>query len=212
MITVKTFVFNPFQVNTYVVSDESRACVVIDPACSNQQEFESLIAYIQTFQLTPTSVILTHGHVDHLLGLSYVTQYFNLIPIIHQEELAFAKTGSDQAMLFGLTYQPYTGDWKTVLEGDEISFGQTRFKIFLIPGHSPAGMALYSSPDKVVFTGDVLFKGSIGRTDLPGGDFTTLIANIRSKLLTLPPLTMIFPGHGPYSTIENEIKYNPFLI
>jgi len=211
VITVKTFVFNPFQVNTYVVSDDSKCCTIIDPACSTLEEFETLKNYIADQRLTTTGIIITHGHVDHLLGLALVARLYGLRPVIHRDERSFIDTAADQAALFGLSYDPYTGQWQTVDESDRIMIGQTEATVFTISGHSPAGMAIYCPADNCVFTGDALFRGSIGRTDLPGGDYHSLITHIRNKLLTLPPDTMVFPGHGPHTTISYELKYNPFL-
>ncbi|MGC8823579.1 MAG: MBL fold metallo-hydrolase [Bacteroidales bacterium] len=211
MITIKTFVFNPFQVNTYVVWDESGCSTIIDPACCTFEEFESLKSYIAGQKLTPTGIVLTHGHADHLLGLERISQWYGLQPIIHRDEVAYAQTAAQQAMLFGLPYEAFTGEWQLVEEGEKVMLGQTEAEIFTLSGHSPAGMAIYSRSDHCIFTGDALFKGSIGRTDLPGGDYDTLISHIREKLLTLPPDTMVFPGHGPHTTIAHEMKYNPFI-
>jgi len=212
VITIKTFVFNPFQVNTYVVSDESGQCAIIDPACSTEGEFEILKKYIADQLLTPTAIVLTHGHVDHMLGLTVTANHYKIVPVIHCDELSYARTAGEQALMFGLQYVPYTGDWQTVTEPDRILLGQTEAKVLNVPGHSPGGMAVYCPTDNCVFTGDALFKGSIGRTDLLGGDYNRLISHIKEKLLTLPPSTMVFPGHGPYTTIGNEIRHNPFLI
>lgn len=211
MITVKTFVFNPFQVNTYLVWDESKHCTIIDPACSTLEEFETLKNYIASQQLTPSGIIVTHGHVDHLLGLERICSWYRLQPVVHRDELDFIQTAPQQAMLFSLPYEPYTGQWNLVGENDTVMLGKTEAMVLTISGHSPAGMAVYCPTDNCIFTGDALFKGSIGRTDLMGGDYETLMSHIREKLLTLPPDTLVFPGHGPHTTIAYELKYNPFI-
>ncbi len=211
MITVKTFVFNPFQVNTYLVYNDNHKAILIDPACSNNEEFEQLYTFIKTEDIALTHLILTHAHIDHLLGLNYITSHYNIVPFIHPNEKTLIEMADDQALMFGLIYHKYQGEWQYIKEKDTIVLGNSIARILNVRGHSPGGIAIYFATDNCVFTGDALFKGSIGRTDLLGGDINELIQNIHQNLLSLPPSTMVFPGHGPHTTIEYEKKYNPFL-
>jgi glyoxylase-like metal-dependent hydrolase (beta-lactamase superfamily II) len=212
VIKVKTFIFNPLQVNTYVVSDDSGQGIIIDPGCEEEDEFKILIHYIKSQNIVPSSIVITHGHADHVVGLKSVTDEFKIVPKIHRDESQLLSSLLDQATMFGLNYFPYEGEWSFVEENEIIPIGEASFKILLVPGHSPASIALYCSTDNCVFTGDALFKRSIGRTDFIGGNHEILINNIKNKLLTLPGSTIVFPGHGPSSTIEDEARYNPFLV
>lgn len=211
MITIKMFVFNPFQVNTYVLHDETLSCIIIDPAFTEPDEKDMLFKYININKLEVKGIVLTHGHIDHLLGLDTTVKSFNVIPVIHKNDFKLVEFASSQAQLFSLPYQNYNGEWLFINENDIIEFGNSLLKVLHVPGHSGGSIAIYSYSDDFVITGDTLFKGSIGRTDLFDGNFQQLTQSIKNKLFTLPPHTLIFPGHGQTSEIKNEIKYNPFL-
>ncbi len=211
MITIKTFIFNPFQVNTYILSDESGEAAIIDAACSNDSEFGQLCDYISLNKLVPVKLINTHGHIDHLLGIAPVSEKFGLIPEFHEKESYLLKTANEQAMMFGLKLNPLPKISYTLKEGTEVKFGLSGLDIFHVPGHSEGSVAFYSKPVKFVITGDVLFNGSIGRTDLPGGNYNQLIESIFKNLLVLDDEVKVLPGHGPSSSIGAERANNPFL-
>jgi hydroxyacylglutathione hydrolase len=211
MITIKTFVFNDFQENTYILSDETNECLIIDPGCNNQYEKKELSDYIEKYHLLPHAILNTHGHIDHVLGCKYICEKYKIPFIAHKEELILIKNALEFASFFSIdAEQPPLPD-QNINEGEEYKFGNSNLKIFHVPGHSPGSITLYSAENKIILTGDVLFRSSIGRTDLPGGSYETLIDGIKTKLLTLPGNTVVMPGHGPQTTIEDEIKNNPFL-
>ena len=212
MLKIKTFIFNPFQENTYVVSDETGSCVIIDPGCSSDRENEDVESYIEQHNLDPVKVLCTHLHADHVLGNAFFYEKYGLKPEAHFNEQDLYNMVKSQVQMFGLIMHsepPEIGNYLN--EGDMVSFGNTTFKVLLVPGHSPGGICFYSEKDKVVFAGDCLFSGSIGRTDLWGGDHQLLLNRIKSELLTLPEETVVYSGHGPTTTIGEEKKDNPFL-
>ncbi len=212
MITVKTFVFNSFQENTYLLSNETKSCIIVDPGMNTSHEQTSLTEYIEQNQLKPVAMINTHCHVDHVLGCNFVKSTFEIPFIIHSDETHVLKNAVRFGEVFGLEVEaPPTPD-SYLEQGDIYNLGNSIIQILHVPGHSPGSIALYIASDNLVITGDVLFKGSIGRTDLPGGDYQTLIDHIKSKLLVLPRETIAFPGHGPETTIGDEYDTNPFLV
>ncbi|MBN2276025.1 MAG: MBL fold metallo-hydrolase [Bacteroidales bacterium] len=208
---IKTFIFNEFQVNTYVLSDETRECLIIDPGCNDSLHKSELREYILSESLKPTMLVNTHGHIDHIAGNRFVHDAFGILPAIHEQDRFLLGLAQHFADLFGFTTELSPEPAKILNEGDEICFGKTVLKVFHIPGHSPGSIVLYSEEEKMVIAGDVLFSGSVGRTDLPGGDHYTLIRGIREKLMTLPRETVVYPGHGPSTTIGEEYDTNPFL-
>ena len=212
MIAIKTLVFNSFQENTYVLSDESGKCVIVDAGCNSDLEFDKLIKYISSSNLTPEKLLLTHGHVDHVLGAAKVCAYYKIETYAHKLEIDLIKSATLYGAAFGFNATPVPLISFFLVEGISINFGNSKLDVFHVPGHSKGSVALYSEVDKFVITGDVLFKGSIGRTDLPGGDYDVIMKSISTKLLTLPDDTNVFPGHGLSTTIGIEKKSNPFLI
>lgn len=211
MINIKTFVFNPFQENTYVLSDETRECAIVDPGCNSEKEFNVLFAYISSNKFKPVRLLLTHGHIDHVLGLSVVSENFQLKPEIHKLDLYLTNDFVSQGKIFGFNARPILNISVFLEEDIPVLFGNSQLGVLHVPGHTPGSVAFFSHFDKFVITGDVLFQGSIGRTDLPGGDYDVLMESINNKLLNLSDEVRIFPGHGPYSTIGEEKKSNPFL-
>jgi hydroxyacylglutathione hydrolase len=212
VINVKLFVFNPFQENTYLLSDNTGECVIIDAGCYFNEEFEQLINYISTNKLIPVRLLNTHGHIDHILGISRLSEYYHLIPEFHKDELYLINDSSIQGKLFGIDLKSFNQINTQLEENKEIAFGQSKLNVLLVPGHTKGSVAFVSPADKFVLTGDVLFKDTIGRTDLPGGDFNVLLNSITNKLLKLSDDTIIYPGHGPTSTIGEEKVSNPFLV
>jgi glyoxylase-like metal-dependent hydrolase (beta-lactamase superfamily II) len=209
---IKTFTFNPFQENTYVLHDETNKAVIIDAGCLNDGEKRLLKNYFDENKLILSRLINTHLHLDHQFGNKFVYDTFGLAPEASQEDEFLLDNVVAQARSFGL---PINEDAQVlgayIIENQEIKFGNSTLKAIHVPGHSPGSMAFYSENDGVLFAGDVLFQGSIGRTDLPKGDYATLITSITKKLLLLPDSTVVYCGHGPTTTIGNEKKNNPYL-
>ncbi len=207
------FGFSLFGINTYVVVDEAtKKCAVVDPGMIEPEEENALVNYIERNGLTVTHVINTHLHVDHAVGDKFVADKFKVPVLGHKSDETLGARMQQQAMMFGMREKLDAVSLTSYLEdGDKVKVGDGELDVLHVPGHSPGSIALYDPEGKYVIVGDALFDGSIGRTDLPGGDFRTLINSIRSKLLTLPDDTTVYPGHGPATTIGREKKYNPYL-
>lgn len=211
MINLKVFVVNEFGVNSFIMSDESGECIFIDAGYHFSEEENSLLKYIEANKLKPVMLLCTHCHVDHILGNHFILNHFNIPFYIHKEEDILLKHMTEMGNMFGLKTVPSPSATNFIDESFTVNFGNSELKIFHVPGHSPGSLAYYSATDKFLIAGDVLFKGSIGRTDLPGGDYDLLIKSISSKLLVLPPETVVYPGHGPATTIKTETDTNPFF-
>jgi len=211
-MTIKTFTFNPIQENTYLVYDETNEAVVIDAGCISDIEKRALKNYIEDNGLTLKRVLNTHLHFDHQFGNKFLYTTFGIMPEAGKEDEYLLENVIAQTRSFGMAVeeeaQPLGG---YITDNQEIKFGNTTFKAFHVPGHSPGSMAFYDEKEGVLFAGDVLFRASIGRTDLPKGDYATLINSITDKLLPLPDSTVVYSGHGPATTIGFEKKNNPFL-
>lgn len=208
---IKTFVFNPFLENTYIVYNEKRTSVLIDPGCCNSGEQDILLSYIQTNNLNLKYLINTHAHIDHILGNKFVYDEYNLLPLVHELDLYNFERSKQSSKVYQIHYNESPMPAGYLKEGDIISLDDDQLEIILTPGHTTGSISLYSKKDGFVICGDTLFKGSIGRVDLPGGDLDTLIATIKNKILTLPGTTKVYPGHGQETGIEEEAKTNPFL-
>jgi glyoxylase-like metal-dependent hydrolase (beta-lactamase superfamily II) len=210
MLRVETFTFNAFSENTYVVYDDTKECVIIDPGCYSREEQNELSDFIEEEKLTVKYLLNTHCHIDHVLGNYYVKEKYKVPLILHEKDAATLKSVSVYAPLYGFQgYQPTEPD-QLIKEGDIIKFGATEWSVLFLPGHAPGHVGFYDEKEKMIFSGDVLFESSIGRTDLPGGNFKTLIESIQQKLFLLPEETIVFPGHGPTTTIGKEKVSNPF--
>lgn len=212
---IKTFEFNPLGVNTYVLHDETGECAIIDAACFYPDEKELLLNYIYDNNLVIKHLINTHLHFDHVFGVNFIASQFDLKLEAHQADEFLLENLPQQLMMFGIRtngtddFTPEVGRYLT--ENDVIRFGNQELNILHVPGHSPGSLCYYNPKSGSVVVGDVLFNGSIGRTDLAGGNFDELIGGIRSKLFTLPDETIVYSGHGPATTIGHEKKYNSFL-
>lgn len=210
---VAIFQFSMFGINTYVVYDpETLCCAVIDPGMSNKQEESAMINFINKNNLKPVHVINTHLHLDHAVGNSFLTKEYDIPVNASKADELLGERLQQQAYMFGINEQ-FKGVEITeyLQEGNVIKIGNGELKVINVPGHSKGSIALYDEKDGFVIVGDALFQGSIGRTDLPGGDYDELITSIKSKLLTLPDNTVVYPGHGPSTTIGDEKRYNPYL-
>lgn len=212
MITIQTFVFNDLQVNTYVLNDETLNTVIIDPACQTKHEKDMLSDYILSCKLNPVAICLTHGHVDHIVGINYCLQKYSIPFQMHRGDSFLLKMATETGLMFGLQADSVSPPEKYIEDGDKIYFGNSMLEAIHVPGHSPGSIVFHSSSDGFIIAGDVLFCGSIGRSDFPGGNYEILIEGIKQKLLTLPPSTIVYPGHGPSTTILAEHDTNPFLI
>jgi hydroxyacylglutathione hydrolase len=210
MLQIQSFVFNPFQENTYVLYDETNECVVIDPGCYEPSEKEELASFIEDNQLNVSLLLNTHCHVDHVLGNAFVKDKYKVKFFIHAYDEPVLRAVKAYAPNYGfMLYHEALPDGY-LKENDFVSFGNQRMKILFVPGHAPGHVAFYHEESKTVIGGDVLFLNSIGRTDLPGGNFGTLISSIHNKLFTLLDDVIVYPGHGPQTSIGFEKKTNPF--
>ncbi|MDB9895399.1 MBL fold metallo-hydrolase [Flavobacteriales bacterium] len=209
---IKKITFNNFMENTFIVYDQTKECIIIDPGCYSIEEKEELLSFININQLKPTLLINTHCHIDHIFGNNFVNKTWNTRLVINKLELEILKSAHVVAQSYGFNnYEPSPQPSKYIIEGDIITFGKSELKVLFTPGHAPGHISLYSKKDGFIISGDVLFMNSIGRTDLPGGDYETIIKTIKNKLLTLPKQTKVYCGHGPETTIDNEKNNNPFL-
>ena len=212
MLQIHSFTFNPFQENTYVVYDETKECVIIDAGCYDGSEEQDLVEFIQAKQLKSVAYILTHCHIDHVLGNHFVFEKYGLQPQIHANEIPVLNAAQEYAQMFGVTMKESPPPIVVFEDGGTFKFGNTVFKLILAPGHSPGSICFYHAESNTLIAGDVLFQMSIGRSDLPLGDPITLIQSITTRLFTLPDDTTVYPGHGPSTTIGYEKENNPFLI
>ncbi len=208
---IKTFVFNPFQLNTYVLFDETKSCVIIDPGCNDDDEEKELDDFIVSNGLIPKHCLLTHCHVDHVLGLNFAEKKYGLKTAANEEGLQFIRTASHYAAAFGFDVDEVNVPVTFINDGDEIRFGNSILKVLETPGHAAGSVCLLAEADKFVISGDVLFFESIGRTDLPTGNLDFLVESIQTKLFTLPSDFTVYPGHGHETTIGHEKLNNPFL-
>ncbi len=210
---IETFVFNPIMENTYLLIDEgSKECVIIDAGCYYDAEKVRLSSFIENGGFKLVRVLNTHLHLDHCFGNRYLTERYGVLPEASEADEFLLPIMKSHCHSFGIPlnedYQKLGGYLK---EGDVIRFGESELSVIEVPGHSPGGLAFYCKADKVLFSGDSLFQGSIGRTDLDGGDFESLIHSLTKKIITLPTDTVVYPGHGGTTTIGDELQYNPYL-
>jgi glyoxylase-like metal-dependent hydrolase (beta-lactamase superfamily II) len=211
-MNIKSFTFNPFQENTYVVYDESKECIIIDPGCYTTQEQEDLKRFIDEKALAPVKLINTHCHIDHILGNQFVSEKWNLKLYMHKLDIPLLEKSGEIGKMYGFEEYKGSPSPKYFLdEKDTLSFGKSQFNILFTPGHSPGHICLYNKENNVLIAGDVIFQGSIGRTDLPGGNHETLINSIVTKIFPLLDTTQIFCGHGPLTNLGYEKEHNPFL-
>lgn len=209
---IKRFEFNMFPVNCYILWDETNEAVIIDPGCLYTEERQALKNFISANQLTVKHLLNTHLHLDHIFGDAFVAQTYNLIVEANQADEFWLEEAPKQSRTFGLQWNETPAPiGKYIHDGDTISFGNTRLEAIHVPGHSPGSIVFYSQADDCIFSGDVLFQGSIGRADLKGGNFDELIENICSRLFILPNETIVYPGHGAPTTIGTEKSENPFF-
>ncbi len=211
MLTVQPFTFNPVQENTYVVYNEKGQCCIIDPGCYFASEEMELKKFIEDKRLKPIYLLNTHCHLDHIFGNRFVHKTFGLELHLHPLEKPVLEHGPVSGQMFQLPFDNYDGPLHYLEEGDQIRIGDEVMDILFTPGHSPGSISFYSKAHKFLISGDVLFEGSVGRTDLPGGSFEVLEQSIRTKLYTLPEDVIVYSGHGGSTTIGDEMRSNPFV-
>jgi hydroxyacylglutathione hydrolase len=206
---VHKFVFNAFQENTYVVSDSFKNCVIIDPGCYDSHERRELFDFITRHELKPLALLNTHGHIDHVMGNAAVVDRYQVPYYLHELDLPTMRAVAGYSHLYGFEgYVPSPEPTHLLEDGQELVFGDIRLRVIFGPGHAPGHVAFYSEEEKFVINGDILFRGSFGRTDLPGGDFNTLRHTIVHVMFKLPEDTVVYSGHGPETTIGFEKAHN----
>jgi hydroxyacylglutathione hydrolase len=211
MMEIFRLVFSPIEVNTYILAEESGDCAIIDCGCYTEAEEKKLADFIRGKNLKPVLLLNTHCHLDHVFGNGFILEKYGLKAFSSESDEYNRKDSVQHAMLFGLTMNEPPEPAGFISDNQVVTFGTTELKALHVPGHSSGSLAFYSEKNGCVFTGDALFSGSIGRTDLQGGDYNTLIKSIKVKLFTLPELTVVYPGHGIDTTIGKEMKSNPYF-
>jgi hydroxyacylglutathione hydrolase len=211
MLTVKAFEFNPVQENTYVLSNEKDACLIIDPGCYFGHERTALKEHIEQQGLSPKFLLNTHCHLDHVFGNQFVAETWNLPLHLHEKERTVLAVAPAMGLQWGMPFENYRGEQVLLVPGQTITLDDDELEIIFLPGHSPGSVGFYSRDGGFLIGGDVLFRESIGRSDLPGGDHATLLNSIREQLWPLPDETLVYPGHCEPTTIGHERANNPFL-
>ena len=207
----KTFYFNPLRECCYVLWDQTGECVIIDPGCFGRREFARLEKFVEENSLTPVKVLLTHGHFDHVMGLADLTAKWNIPVLLHRADFVHLELAQRQCAMYGMDIENPVVETVDIADGEQIVFGETMLDVIATPGHTQGGVCYHCPSDGLLFCGDTLFEGSIGRTDLPGGNYDQLMASIRTRLMILPRDTKIFPGHGFPTTIAEEAASNPYI-
>ena len=211
MIKIKRFTFNAFQENTYVLWDETSQCIIIDPGMQDHREETELVDFIESNELKPVKIVLTHAHIDHILGCWFVAKRFNIDLYAHKDSVPFIANSTRDGSVFGIQIDKSKEVNHFIDENDVLEFGNSKLKILFTPGHADGSLSFYAPDESFVITGDVLFNQCIGRTDLPTGSYELLQKSIWEKLFTLPDETIAYPGHGPETTIGSEKVSNPFV-
>lgn len=211
MIYLKKFEFNPFQVNSYVIYNENLDCIIVDPSNGEESEDKVLFEFIDKKDLQVRFIINTHGHVDHLLGLKVVKEKYRIPFMMHPDDIFLLEGAVDYGAVFGLSVKKPPAVDKELSHGETVELGKEKIEFIHVPGHSPGSLVLYVPSSNFIISGDVLFNGSIGRSDLPKGNYVQLIEGIKSKLMVLDPDCQVYPGHGPATSIRKEKESNPFL-
>jgi glyoxylase-like metal-dependent hydrolase (beta-lactamase superfamily II) len=210
MLYVQSFTFNPFQENTYLLINDKKQCWIVDPGMYDSSETNLFIQYITDNALTPQAILNTHTHLDHVFGVQALKDTYRIPFGIHEQDLPVLKNARGAAVMFGLD-MPVVPEPDFFIKEGKLALGDDSVDVRFTPGHSPGSISFYHEAGNRVLSGDALFSGSIGRTDLPGGNYDTLITAIRTQLFSLPPDTKVLSGHGPATTIGYEQKHNPFL-
>lgn len=211
MLQIKQFTFNPFQENTYIIQNSQNQCWIVDPGMSNSDEENELIHFIAHNNLLPQAILNTHAHIDHILGIDFVANHYKIPFYLHEKELPILNNAINTARMFGFQYEGVQTIPQFISEKETLKLADEIIEVRFVPGHSPGSIAFFSKEDKWVISGDALFAGSIGRTDLLMGNYDTLITSIKNELLSLPANTIVYSGHGGTTTIGEEKTNNPYL-
>ena len=211
MLNIKSFVFSPIQENTYLLYNELKQAVIIDPGCYFPEEQNVLSDFIKESALQLQMLLNTHCHLDHVFGNKFVAETYGLTLQIHEKEKRMLELAPASGLIYDMPFDNYNGDLIYLKEGDKVFLGDDELAVIEAPGHSPGHICFYCAKQHFIIGGDVLFNRSIGRTDLPGGNHAELLKNIREKLFVLPDETIVYSGHGPVTTIGEEKLENPFL-
>jgi glyoxylase-like metal-dependent hydrolase (beta-lactamase superfamily II) len=211
MITIQDFCFSAFQENTYVLYNEFKEAIIIDPGCYTRIEEKMLTDFIRKENLKPTLLLNTHCHLDHVFGNNYVSETYGLTAHIHPNEQIVLDRLPEAAAKWGVPTDAYKGSIQYIQEGEMIQFGSDRFKVLLTPGHSPGSVCFYHAEQNFMIGGDLIFKDGVGRTDLPGANPLDLIKSIRTQIFPLPDSLTIYSGHGPATTWGREKEHNPYI-
>ena len=211
MTTIKSFCFGPFSENTYLLINEDKKCWIIDPGFYGQNERNLFVNYLEQNEIQPVRLLNTHCHLDHIFGNDFLRKKYNLDLEIHQLEIPILAAAPQIGRMYGVPLDEQKPADLFIEDNAVLDFFGTQIIVFLTPGHSPGSICFYNKKEQFIIVGDVLFNGSIGRTDLPGGDYDTLISSIKNRLLVLDDEVVVYNGHGPKTTIGNERRNNPFL-
>lgn len=210
-MNVARLTFNPIQENTYIVWDDTKECIIIDAGNFSAREDAALTDFLNKHDLRPTMAVNTHGHFDHAMGVAYVKETYNVPFACSMKDSFLIEKAVESGMMFGVKCAPVPAIDIDLDATDVINFGNTTLQVIKTPGHTPGHVALYNAEHKMLFTGDTLFRESIGRTDLPGGDYSWIMRSILEQILPLGDETTIYPGHGDKSDLGHETLYNPFI-
>jgi glyoxylase-like metal-dependent hydrolase (beta-lactamase superfamily II) len=211
MLQIHYFTFSPIQENTYLLYNEKSEACIIDPGCYTASEERELAAFVEQNGLQVTMLLQTHFHLDHIFGLKWAAEKYGLQPMMHPGEVPVLERGPAAGMMWGLPFEAYSGPVQFIADKQVLRLGDDELEVIFAPGHAPGHVCYYSRSQGFVIGGDVLFRESIGRTDLPGGNHQQLLESIRTRLFVLDEQTIVYPGHGPHTTIGHEKQYNPFL-
>ena len=211
MIRIATLQFNSFGENTYVIYDDTRECIIVDPGCCSRKERETFDAFIEKNGLTPKMVVGTHGHVDHICGVQYVKKKYGILFALHSMDRPLLDMAPMLGREYGFEVDSVPEIDLDLADVQQLIFGDSCVEVIHTPGHAPGHVVIYLPEEGVLLSGDLIFKGSIGRTDLPGGSYPVIMESIIDKVIVLPGSTRVFPGHGPSTQISHEIMFNPFI-
>lgn len=211
MLTVHCFTYNPFQENTYLLINEKKECIIIDPGCYFENERKEFLQYIHENDLSPVGLLNTHCHLDHIFGNKLSARTWKLELEIHPLEQPVLDAAPQFGLMYNIPFEPSSPPARFLEDGQQIVWGADRLEVILAPGHSPGSVCFFCREQAFIISGDVLFHESIGRSDLPGGDPDVLLRSIRQRLYVLDDNVQVYPGHGPETTIGHEKKHNPFV-
>lgn len=210
-MNIAQLTFNPFQENTYLLWDETGEAVIVDAGNYTERETEQLLRFVEEKGLRPVLAVNTHGHVDHMLGVERVKQAYGIPFALHAEDRFLIESAPTHGAMYGFKVDAVPEVNRELVDGDEVRFGNTVLRVIHTPGHTPGHVCLYEPENKVLLTGDTIFRESIGRTDLPGGNYGWIMQSIIDRILPLGEEVAFYPGHGPSSTLGHEMHYNPFI-